>query len=149
MKNFLFIVSLISLTACSGISNWVNNWTEYTTASIASTISKNNFTKKQQEDLYYLFEDLLYAKNCTELQNYIDNNLTLYDLELEYNLKEGFIYDEALDFKLSHLLTNLANQDPSKTAMFAVVTSWKQSYVRQDIDYAIKQIKKCYPNSHF
>ncbi len=149
MKKLIFICSLINLTACSGLDYWVNGFVEKTSTGLASVVSELNFTRYQQEDLYYFLDEVLRSRNCNEVLDYMDDNNTLLDLKLNYNLGNDFLFEGLLNISnFTQLITNLGtnlNLNPLKATTAAIVTSWKKDYTIDEINEGINYIKYCDP----
>ena len=150
MKGLILI--LIFCSSCQqsqqSLSNWWGSWKDYTITQLASVSSNNYLNEKERQDLLYLFEDLIAAKNCRERQELIEGNQTLKKIGERYELLRGYLFDALFNYDYEKAITQIRDRSLAEKAAFTVVNVWKTSSSIEKINGVIDKISKCYPEEY-
>ena len=134
MPLFLILFSILFTTGCG-------YFVDPLVSELASTSSENFFTQKQQKDMAELLEGILQSEGCCELNDAMNSNPTLDYLEEEYEVKDGFLYDELLYFYVPQQWTRT-----SKESYLArgIVTAWLGEKGTVTVKLAVDKVQACY-----
>ena len=147
----LLIFSLIFLSSCQSpqfLSDWFNRWKDSSLTYLASQSTRDSLSEEERKELLYLFGDLLNAKNCSQVQSYIENNPVVVFFETELDLPKGFLFDVFVNnYSYEAALIQL-DRSRSEQAAFSIVSVWKTKISLKDIEYIINKVSKCYPDEY-
>ena len=147
----LLIFSLIFLSSCQSpqfLSDWFNRWKDSSLTYLASQSTSYSLSEEEREELLYLYGDLLDAKNCSQVQSYIEDNPVIVFFETELDLPKGFLFDVFVNnYSYEASLIQL-NRSESEQAAFSTVSVWKTEVSLEDIEYVVNKVSKCYPDEY-
>ena len=149
MKRLIF--ALIFCSSCqqgqNKLSNWWGGWKDYAITYMASESSSylNSVEKNILLDLFY---DLKKAKSCGERQNLIESNSALKNLQKNYNLLRGWLFDALFNYDYERAIAQIRDRSLKEQAAFTVVNVWKTSATIEEINQVIDQVSKCYPSEY-
>lgn len=148
MRLFIFLV--LFLISCQGqISNWFSQWRDYSLTQMASQATDGSLTESDREDLLFLFDNLRIAKNCNEVQSYVESDRMLYFFEKTLDLQKGFLFDEFKDYSYEASLFQTSSRSAAEAAVFSIVSVWKTKFSIQEINEVIDKVSKCYPREYY
>jgi len=145
----LFIFLFLLLPACQGqISNWFSQWKDYSLTQMASQATDDSLTEEDKEDILFLFYDLRSARDCNDIQFYVENDKMLHFFEETLDLPKGFLFDEFEDYSYEASLFQ-TSRNTAEAAVFSIVSVWKTEVSIQEINTVVDKVRKCYPREYY
>ena len=144
----LFVFLFLLLPACQGhISNWFSQWKDYSLTQMASQATDDSLTERDKEDLLLLLYNLRSAKDCNEVQSYVENDRMLHFFEKTLDLPKGFLFDEFEDYSYETSFFQASRSTP-EAVVFSIVSVWKTEASLQEIKEVVDKVRKCYPREY-
>ena len=146
----LLIFSFVFLSACNApksFSSWLNQWKDYSLTRLASSADRG-LNEEERDGLFALYNDLLLAENCSQIQSYLEDDPVLLLFQKSLNLPRGFLFDVFVDNYSYELSLIKRKRSAAEQVAFTVVSAWKTQVSLEDIKYVITKAVKCYPDEY-